>query len=49
VRFVWVKGHADNVENNRCDALAVQAANSPHLKTDIAYEKMVNEKPEGLL
>lgn len=23
VRFVWVKGHADNKYNNRCDALAV--------------------------
>ena len=23
VQFVWVKGHADNVYNNRCDALAV--------------------------
>ena len=22
VTFVWVKGHADNVENERCDALA---------------------------
>ncbi|NLL70806.1 MAG: ribonuclease HI [Epulopiscium sp.] len=24
VRFVWVKGHADNVENERCDFLARQ-------------------------
>ena len=23
VRFVWVKGHAENEKNNRCDALAV--------------------------
>ena len=23
VRFEWVKGHADNAYNNRCDALAV--------------------------
>ncbi|MEA5039787.1 MAG: ribonuclease HI [Clostridiaceae bacterium] len=23
VSFVWVKGHADNAYNNRCDALAV--------------------------
>ena len=27
VRFVWVKGHASTVENNRCDVLAVAAAN----------------------
>ena len=26
VRFVWVKGHADTVENNRCDQLAGQGA-----------------------
>ncbi len=26
VRFVWVKGHASTVENNRCDELAVAAA-----------------------
>lgn len=23
VRFVWVKGHAETVENNRCDQMAV--------------------------
>ena len=26
LHMVWVKGHADNVENSRCDALAVAAA-----------------------
>jgi len=26
VSFHWVKGHADNEFNNRCDALAVKAA-----------------------
>lgn len=26
VKFVWVRGHADNPYNNRCDALAVAAA-----------------------
>ena len=25
VRFEWVKGHADNPYNNRCDQLAVAA------------------------
>lgn len=25
VRWVWVPGHADELENNRCDALAVAA------------------------
>ncbi|MFI3282856.1 MAG: ribonuclease HI [Rikenellaceae bacterium] len=38
VRFVWVKGHASNVENNRCDELAVAAANAraTHLE-DVGY------------
>lgn len=27
VEFVWVKGHADNVENERCDTLANLAIN----------------------
>jgi len=26
VAFVWVRGHADNQYNNRCDALAVEAS-----------------------
>ncbi|MEZ5024405.1 MAG: ribonuclease HI [Chitinophagales bacterium] len=28
VTFQWVKGHANNIENERCDVLAVQAAES---------------------
>lgn len=27
VKFVWIKGHAGHTENERCDTLAVQAAN----------------------
>lgn len=26
VKFIWVRGHADNPHNNRCDELAVAAA-----------------------
>ncbi len=26
VRFVWIKGHAGHPENERCDAMAVQAS-----------------------
>lgn len=37
VRFVWVKGHAQTVENNRCDALAVAAASGTALIEDIGY------------
>ena len=39
VRFVWVKGHAETVENNRCDSLAVAAANGSTLLDDIGYER----------
>lgn len=39
VRFVWVKGHADTVENNRCDLLAVAAAEDrAHWAEDEGYE-----------
>jgi ribonuclease HI len=38
-RFTWVKGHAGHIENERCDFLAVQAANSPGLQVDRAYEE----------
>ena len=38
VRFVWVKGHAETVENNRCDFLAVAAANGENLREDAGYD-----------
>jgi len=38
VRFQWVKGHANVPENERCDELAVGAAESSNLKIDSAYE-----------
>jgi len=42
VKFVWVKGHANIPENERCDQLAVAAAESSDLKVDAAYEREVN-------
>ncbi|MBE6208786.1 MAG: ribonuclease HI [Rikenellaceae bacterium] len=38
VRFVWIKGHADNVENERCDRLAVAAAEGANLLEDTGYD-----------
>ncbi len=38
VKFIWVKGHASNRENNRCDELAVAAALGGNLKIDSGYE-----------
>jgi ribonuclease HI len=37
-RFVWVKGHADNPHNNRCDELATEAADGSDLMEDEGYE-----------
>jgi len=37
VRFVWVKGHAENKENNVCDRLAVSASSQAHLLVDEGY------------
>lgn len=37
VEFVWVKGHAGNRENERCDRLAVQAARGKNLPADAGY------------
>ena len=39
VRFVWVKGHANNIENERCDRLAVDAAEGGDFSIDSEYEK----------
>ena len=38
VKFIWVKGHADNAYNNRCDELATAAADSKELEIDEGYE-----------
>lgn len=45
VKFVWVKGHNEIPENERCDALAVAASQRPNLQIDSAYET----KPSELL
>ncbi|MBQ2024665.1 MAG: ribonuclease HI [Alistipes sp.] len=39
VSFVWVKGHAETIENNRCDTLAVAAANGGQLLEDVGYQE----------
>ena len=38
-KFIWVKGHASNPDNNRCDKLATDAARRPDLPVDEEYEK----------
>jgi ribonuclease HI len=40
VTFIWVKGHAGNPGNERCDQLANQAANRSNLPSDDGYESV---------
>ncbi len=44
VRFVWVKGHAEIPENERCDQLAVEASMGRNLKKDEGYLKAKMEE-----
>jgi len=39
IRFQWVKGHASNPYNNRCDQLATQAADGPDRLRDEVFER----------
>ncbi len=43
VKFVWVKGHANIPENERCDELAVAASMQPDLQEDTGYS---NDDPD---
>jgi ribonuclease HI len=38
IHFKWVKGHAENEMNNRCDELATEAADGKQLLIDEGYE-----------
>ena len=48
ISFTWVKGHANNKENERCDVLAVQAADSNNLLIDNWYENNVKNSGSSL-
>ncbi|MCE5347075.1 MAG: ribonuclease HI [Bacteroidales bacterium] len=37
VKFVWIKGHANNPENERCDKMAVEASSKDLLIEDPGY------------
>ncbi len=39
VRFVWIKGHNNHPQNERCDALAVAASKQPNLKEDSGFNE----------
>ena len=41
--FVWIKGHAGHPENERCDQLAVSAAQDFDLLVDEGYEAAIKQ------
>ena len=44
VKFIWIKGHAENPENERCDRLAVAAAAGRNLQPDTYYESIKDKE-----
>jgi ribonuclease HI len=49
VKLVWVKGHASNPGNNRCDELAVAATKGGALLVDAGFENKSSEMSRSLL
>ncbi|HMU97533.1 MAG TPA: ribonuclease HI [Chitinophagales bacterium] len=47
VKFIWIKGHNEHPENERCDLLATSAADGNNLKIDTYYENL-SDTPKGL-
>jgi len=48
IKFIWIKGHANNIENERCDRLAVDASFGDNLKTDTGYISNVGSIVENV-
>jgi ribonuclease HI len=46
VRFFWIKGHSNNIENEKCDVLAVNAYSRTSLQEDTGYSP---EKEDNLM
>ncbi len=44
VSFFWIKGHSENKENERCDLLAVSAAEGDILHIDKHYEETISRQ-----
>jgi len=44
VEFRWLRGHAGHAENERCDQLAMEAAQGTNLAVDFGYEKAQHQQ-----
>jgi ribonuclease HI len=49
LKFIWVKGHASNAENNRCDELATAAADGNSHLVDEEYGHLGENDEQTLL
>ena len=47
IDFIWVKGHANIADNERCDRLAMQALKSKELLVDEFFESSTDLDPEA--
>jgi ribonuclease HI len=47
ITLIWIKGHDNNPENERCDRLAVDASRQGQLPVDHGYEKEENTLFDG--
>ncbi|MBZ5498382.1 MAG: ribonuclease HI [Acidobacteriia bacterium] len=47
VEFRWLRGHAGDRENERCDQLAMAAANAVNRAIDFGYEKTLPQHARG--
>ena len=48
VKFVWIRGHNGDIENERCDTLAVKASQKENIPPDIGFEQNKLDKYPGL-
>ncbi len=42
IKFQWIRGHNNHVQNERCDALAVEASKQPRLPPDTGFVETEN-------
>ena len=47
-KFVWIKGHNEHPQNERCDKLAVAAALKENLPPDLGFEVLKNTVKDAL-